>query len=69
MDLKRTTSEITTLRTRRKGRERFWLRFSSVPAVGGGELARIVFETSRVSSVTGSRPALPRYSSVELQNK
>lgn len=63
MDLKLTTSEITTLRTRRKGRERFWLRLSSAPAVGGGELARIVFETSSVSSVTGFKSAFSRYSS------
>jgi hypothetical protein len=62
MDLKLTTSLITTLRTRRKGRERFWM-LSSAPAVGGGELALIVFETSRVSSVMGSKPAFERYSS------
>ena len=66
MDLKLTTSEITTLRTRRKGRERFWLMLSSVPAVGGGELARIVLDTSRVSSVTGARPAFSRYSSRKI---
>lgn len=63
MDLKLTTSEITTLRTRRKGRERFWLMLSSAPAVGGGELARIVFDTSIVSSVIGFNPAFSRYSS------
>lgn len=62
MDLKLTTSEITTLRTRRNGRERFWLMLSSAP-VGGGELARIVFDTSIVSSVIVLNPAFSRYSS------
>lgn len=57
-----TTSEITILRTRRKGRLRFG-RSSLPEAVGGGELARIVLETSRVSSVIGGNSALSRYSS------
>lgn len=57
-----TTSEITILRTRRKGRLRFG-RSSLPAAVGGGELALIVLETSRVSSVIGGNSALSRYSS------
>lgn len=63
MEISITTSEITILRTRRKGRERLG-RLSSFPAVGGGELALIILETSSVSSVIGGKFAFSRYSSV-----
>ena len=61
-----TTSEITILRTRRNGRERF-VMLSSFPAVGGGELALIVRDTSSVSSVITGSPSFSRYSSTIKQ--
>lgn len=60
------TSEITILRTRRNGRERFAM-LSSFPAVGGGELALIVLETSSVSSVITGNPSFSRYSSTIIK--
>lgn len=56
------TSEITILRTRRNGRERF-VMLSSFPAVGGGELALIDLDTSSVSSVITGNPSFSLYSS------
>lgn len=59
-----TTSETMFVRTRLKGRLRFWLRLSSFPAVvGGGELALMCLETSNVSSVKAVKPTSLRYSS------